>query len=122
MPLSPPFASREFNGEVLLEELDELRHAQVKQQALNDCALAMRDIGGRRAQEASLRIKSLAQNRFSQQPALGSLLTRWSLKLKSDEDVAALVSHFERVAFLSAMISSVMRGQERLSKGPANAV
>lgn len=117
MPLSPPFASREFNGEVLLEELDELRSAQVKQQALNDCAISLREVNGRRASEATLRLKALAQNRFSQQPALGSLLTRWSAKIKSDEDVAALVSHLERLALMSAIMNSVMRAQDRLPKG-----
>jgi hypothetical protein len=117
VPASAPFLSREFNGEILLEELEDLRAGNIKQMSLNDCALALREINGRRASEVQLRLKVLAQNHFSNQPALALLLSRWSAKLKVDDDVAALISHVERLALTNSMVAAVMRGHERLQRG-----
>lgn len=114
---SPPFASRELNGEVLLEELADLRNAQVQQRHLNDCITGLRDLEGVRVSEAAARLKQLASNRFAGQPALASLLVRWAAKLKTEVDVPLLVSHLERLALTSAIVTAMRRGSERLPKG-----
>jgi hypothetical protein len=101
----------------LLEELEDLRAGNITQLALNDCALALREINGRRASEAQLRLKALAQNRFSNQPALALLLSRWAAILKVDDDVAALMSHVERLALTNSIVVAAMRGHERLQRG-----
>jgi hypothetical protein len=113
--VSAPFASREFNGELLLEELDQLRDAQVKQKHLNDCALAMRQMEGLRVSEATLKIRQLASNRFQGQPAIASLLVRWAARLKTEVDIPQLTSHLERLAMTSALIGAMRRGAERLT-------
>src|SRR5262249_40109096 len=95
--LSAPFANREFNGEVLLEELADLRMAHVQQKALNDCALGLKELSGARVSEATARIKQLAAGRFAAQPAMASLLVRWAGRLKAEVDVPLLVGHFERL-------------------------
>lgn len=111
---STPFASRELNGEVLLEELSDLRNAQLHQKHLNDLVLNLRDLQGVRVSEAAQRLKALAQNRFSGTPALASLLVRWSVKLKVEADVPLLVAHFERLAITSAIVASVRRAADQL--------
>lgn len=114
---APPFANRELNGEVLLEELSELRNAQIPQRQLNDCVAGLRDLMGVRASEATTRIKQLATARFAQQPAMASLLVRWAGRLKTDVDVPLLLGHFERLAMVSAAMSALRRASERLPKG-----
>jgi hypothetical protein len=114
---SPPFANRELNGEVLLEELSELRNAQVHQRQLNDCVTGLRELTGVRATEAKERIKQLATARFAQQPAMANLLVRWAGRLKSDVDVPLLLAHFERIALVSASLSALRRASERLPRG-----
>ncbi|MFT3706443.1 MAG: hypothetical protein QM817_02125 [Archangium sp.] len=111
---STPFASRELNGEVLLEELTDLRNAQIHQKHLNDLVVGLRDLEGVRTSEASQRLKQLAANRFSGTPALASLLVRWAAKLKAEADVPLLIAHFERLAITAAIVSSVRRGSESL--------
>jgi hypothetical protein len=115
--VSPPFANRELNGEVLLEELSELRMAQVHQKQLVDCVGALRELAGARASDATQRIKHLATSRFAQQPAMAALLVRWAGRLKSDVDVPLLVGHFERIALVGASVSALRRAAERLPKG-----
>jgi hypothetical protein len=112
--LSPPFASRELNGEVLLDCLDELRGAQVHQQHLTDCVTALRDLRGARVPDAVARLKYLAANRFAAQPALASLLVRWAQKLRGEADVGALVGHLERLALTAAIISALRRAAHQL--------
>ena len=107
--LSAPFASREFNGVVLLEEIDQLRDSQIGQKHLHDCALAMRELDGLRLSEAAQKIRNLASGRFAAQPALASLLVRWAGRLKSELDVPQLVGHFERLALSAALISAIRR-------------
>jgi hypothetical protein len=114
---SAPFASRELNGEVLLEALGDLRQSQVQQRHLDDCALALRDFSGLRGAEAVTRLKHLASNRFAGQPALASLLVRWAAKLKSDADVPLLIGHFERLALTSSLVAVVRRSADGLKKG-----
>ena len=114
---SPPFANRELNGEVLLEEISELRNAQVPQRQLNDCVTALRELMGTRASEATAHIKVLANARFAQHPAMASLLVRWAGRLKTDVDVPLLFGHFERIARVSAAMSALRRTSERLPKG-----
>ncbi len=115
-PVSAALQSRELNGEVLLEELDELRGGAVQQAALIDLAQSARELTGMRLAEAQLWLKAFAQ-RFPAQPALGNFLVRWSQKLKSDYDVPLLVSHLERLALAAVVMSAVRRCSERLPKG-----
>jgi hypothetical protein len=112
-----PFVSREVNGEVLLEELSDLRSAQVLQRQLNDCVQGLRELTGTRAGEAQAHLKQLAAARFAQAPALGSLLLRWAGRLKSDVDVPLLIAHFERLALVSATMGALRRAAERLPRG-----
>lgn len=114
---APPFANRELNGEVLLEELSELRTAQVHHRQLVDCVTGLRELQGVRASEATARIKQLATSRFAQQPAMASLLVRWAGRLKTDVDVPLLVGHFERLAMVGATTNALRRACERLPKG-----
>lgn len=114
---SAPLASREFNGEVLLDCLDELRAAQVQQRHLNDCAAALGGLAGHPVEDAANRLRSIAASRFGTLPALASLLVRWSKKLKSNADVPLLIAHFERLALASAALGAMRRAQERLPRG-----
>ena len=117
--MSPPFAGRELDGETLLEELGALREAQIRQKHLNDCALALRSLSGLSTHEAAAKIRQLASGRFSGQPALASLLVRWSTKLRTELDIPRFTSHIERLALASGLISAMRRGAERLGgKGP----
>lgn len=115
MQVSAPFANREFNGELLLEELEQLRDAQIRQNALNDCAVAVQELDGLRVNEAAVRIRQLAGGRFQGQPALASLLVRWAARLKGEVDVPQLTSHLRRLALTSALIGAMRRGGERLA-------
>ncbi len=114
---SAPFAGRELNGEQLLDELAELRTAQVSPRHLEELARSLRELEGRRAPEAASQLKQLALNRFAAQPALASLLTRWAGRLKADVDVPLLVGHLERLAIVSAVLGAFRKGAERLPKG-----
>lgn len=114
---SAPFVNRELNGEQLLDELSELRNAQIAQKHLEDLARALHELEGRRVAEAVLQLKQLASNRFAGQPAIASLLVRWSAKLKSEVDVGLLVGHLERLALVSALLGAFRRGADRLPKG-----
>ena len=111
---SPPFASRELNGEELLSELRALRESQVRAKHLLDCAAALRGIRGMHVAEAQARIRQVAAGRLQAQPALANLAVRWASKLKVDPDVMQLASHFERLALCAALISAVRRGADRL--------
>lgn len=113
---STPFASRELNGEVLIEELNDLRNAQVPIKLLSELVVGLRDLQGVRVSEAAQRLTHLAANRFSATPALSSLLVRWSKKLKVEPDVPLLVAHFERLAVTAAVVASVRRATESLKK------
>ncbi len=114
---STPFASRELNGEVLLDELGDLRNAQVPQRTLSDLVAGLRDLEGVRVSEAAQRLKQLAANRFSSTPALASLLVRWSAKLKVESDVPSLIAHFERLAITAAIVASMRRAADSLKGG-----
>lgn len=109
--------SRELNGEILLEELADLRQAQVQPKHLHDAVLVLRELEGRRVSEAQTRIKALASNRFQGQPALAGLLVRWSAKLKSEVDVPLLVQHLERLALTAGIVGALRRAQDRLPRG-----
>ncbi len=117
MAASAPFLNRELNGQLLLEELADLRAAQVQQKHLNDCVANLRTLGGRRVSEAAQQLKALASGRFAGQPALASLLVRWSARLKTEFDVSLLVGHLERLALTAAVVAALRRGSDRLPKG-----
>lgn len=112
-PLSAPFATRELNGEVLLEELNDLRDSRVGSQHLIDCALVVRQLRNVRVSEATLRLKQLAGGRFQAQPALAALLMRWASKLKTEADVTAFASHIERLALTAGLLGAIRRAHDR---------
>lgn len=117
--LSAPFADRELNGDVLLDELRDLRQAAVAQKILNECALACREVAGLGHAEAATKLRQLATARFPAAPPLVKLINEWAGKLKGPSDVPELISHFERLALTSALLSAMMRGAGRLNRGPA---
>jgi len=114
---SAPFASREFNGEVLVGELGDLRAAQVQPRHLADCVLAVRELHGATVPEAQALLKRLASNRFAGQPALSVLLVRWAGRLKSPRDVGALADHLKRLAVATVLMPVLRGGTERLRGG-----
>ena len=115
---SAHFAHRELNGEQLLEELQALRDAQVRQKDLEDCARALRTLSGMRVGEASRRIREVATGRFAGQPALASLLVRWAARMRVEAAVGALSVHFPKLAMTGPVIGALRRGGERLVGGP----
>jgi len=106
---STPFASREFNGELLLEELQDLHGVPVRQ--LSELANALDDLMGVRASEATQKLMQLAAGRFAMPPQLSSLIKFNAKKLKVDADVPLLISHFERLAITAAILQSVRRAE-----------
>jgi hypothetical protein len=112
--LSAPFVHREFNGELLLEELRDLRGAGVGLKHLFDCSQAMKELRGLPLADALVRIKQIASGRFQAQPELAGLMVRWSAKLRSERDVTELVLHFQRMAATSALLGAMLRGSGRL--------
>lgn len=117
-PLSAAFAHRELNGEILLEELGELRAEHVRQSQLNDCALMLRRLTGQGAAAAKREAHQLVKTRLSDVPALARLVARWTERLHTDLDVTELVSHIQRLALTSALAGALRRGAERLRAGP----
>lgn len=111
---SAPFLSREFNGEVLIEELNSLRRAHVSLRHLSDCVNCLRQLEGAQASEAAAEMQTLATRRFADQPALGALLSSWAAKLKADIDVSRLASHFERLAVTFAVVGVAKQVADRL--------
>lgn len=114
---SPPFASRELNGEILLDELQRLRLAAVPQRDLNDCAAAVARLGDAPLPEVARRFQALAHQRFGATPEIAGLLVRWAQKVKTPEDLAALRGHLQRLALGSALLNAIYRGAGRLRKG-----
>ncbi len=102
---STPFASREFNGEVLLEDLDDVRGVGPRQ--LHEAAAALRELEGLPVTQAAQRLTTLASSRFADAPSLAALLGRWARKLRADADVSALRGHLERLAVLAALVGVV---------------
>lgn len=113
---SAPFLNRELNGEQLLEELAELRAAQVTDQTLFDCIAALRELEGLPVEEAKSYLKQLVTQRFGGSGTLPQLLLRWAGRLKGEPDVPLLVDHMERLALTSAMVGALKRASERLGK------
>ncbi len=115
--LSPPFASRELNGETLLDELAGLRQSAVPQRHLNDCAVAVRMLRKTPVAEVPQRFRELAQNRFANLPEVAGMLVRWAQQVHSDADLAALCGHIERLALASALLNAIYRSGGRLPGG-----
>lgn len=114
---SAPFSHREFNGETLIEELAALRDGQVRQKHLEECAAALRPLKAAGLTDATTRLRQLAAGRFQKQRALAHLLTTWSVKLRTDADVTALVAHFQQMAIVGALLGALRRPGERLVGG-----
>ncbi|HZN94343.1 MAG TPA: hypothetical protein VFB81_16630 [Myxococcales bacterium] len=118
VPVSPPFAAREFNGDGMLKELQHLRDAVVNQKHLNDCALAVRNLPNKGLLEAMMEIKQLAMARFQGQPELARLLVTWAAQVKGPRDFMELCGHFQRLAISSALLAAMYRGASRLPNAP----
>jgi|CXWL01.1.fsa_nt_gi hypothetical protein len=113
---SAPFLSREFNGEQLLEELGEIRNAQVRNNALFECVAALKELDGLPIGEAVAHLKQLAAGRFGGQGTLPQLLLKWAGRLKAEADLPLLVDHLERLALTAAMVGALKRATERMGK------
>lgn len=105
---SSPFVSREFNGEVLLDELDELRVGQVPQRQLDDCASALHDLRGP-VTKSQVLLRALASEQFMAYPVLAALLRRWASRLKHEADGPLLAAHFKKIALCSALLWAMHR-------------
>lgn len=114
--MSAPFASRELNGDVLLDELADLRLAKVQQKQLNECVAALRPLAKEPVSVAVRRLKHVSSAAQAEHPTLGRLLAQWGNRLKHDGDVAALVGHFERLATVSAVVGALRRSAERIAR------
>ncbi|MBX7116205.1 MAG: hypothetical protein K1X64_17890 [Myxococcaceae bacterium] len=108
--------NRELNGEQLLEELAELRQAQVQTRALFDAAAALKELEGLPVNEAALYLQQLAQERFLSHPVVKTLLLKWAGRLKAEADVPLLVDHLERLVLTAAMVQALRRATERMGK------
>jgi hypothetical protein len=111
-PPSSPFVSRELNGAVLVESLQELRDAQVPSRHLVDLVAGLRALSGARVAEAAVTLRALAQQRFAGQPAVASLLMRWGARLKVEADVPLLIGHLERLAIAFVLIPALRQANE----------
>lgn len=109
--LSAPFAHREFNGEHLFAELEQLRLGGVAQKELTECALSLKRLTKLRAPELVQKLRLLSKERA---PALGTLLKDWASKVNRDEDVPVLLSHLQRLAMVSALLDATRRANSRL--------
>jgi hypothetical protein len=114
---SPAFAHREFNGEVLLDELADLRAARLSQAQLNEVATALRALRDSKPAPATAALRQLAQTRFSRPERLAELLLHWGQRLRTEADVEAVVGHFRRLALTGALLTAVRRGADRLAGG-----
>jgi len=114
--LSAPFASRELNGETLLDELASLRQAAMPQKHLNDCAVAARALRTTPLAEVPFAFQALARERFQAQPEIAGMLVRWAAKVKSEADLEALCLHLQRMALASGLLNAMYRGSGRLPR------
>jgi hypothetical protein len=113
--VSAPFADRELDGTVLLEELANLRNAGVPQRALELCNQALESLSGLSASDAADQLRAVAFSDFPEIPALAQLLVRWATKLKRDEDVLALQGHFRKLALTSALLHGLWQAAVHLN-------
>lgn len=116
-PASPPFVHREFNGEVLLDELAELRGARVRQPELVEIAREIAQLRGRSPAQAASGLAELARGRFASPRELSALLTQWGKKVRSGADVELLAGHFQRLALAGALVSALRSAAEALPGG-----
>lgn len=115
--LSPPLAARELNGQLLLEELMDLREGQVRSALLASCARELKAQRGMDAAAFKKHLLSLADGRFAEQAALAKLLRSWAQRVSGPADVHVLASHFERLALTSALLTALHYGRARLLGG-----
>jgi hypothetical protein len=115
--LSGPFAARELNGEMLLQEATTLRDRGVSADALGACALGLARAGPQQARELVDAVGHLAATSSRCPAPLARLMEGWATKVKSEEDVVAYVDHFLRLARVFALIPALLQSSERLAKG-----
>ncbi len=98
---SSAFLGREFNGEVLVQELEDLQLLPAR--TLSELAASMSMLSQLALPQAQARLTQLAQG---QSPALANLLKQYAKRVKHDADVVQLVSHFQRLAVTAALASA----------------
>lgn len=114
---SPAFADREFNGTVLVQEIEELSSSGVPPEQISECGQDLQGLLGLPPQEASARIHALAKTRASTHPALAALLSRWAPRIKMHVDLPLLISHFNRLAMAMAALPALRAAAGRLPNG-----
>jgi hypothetical protein len=112
--LSAPFVNRELNGELLIEELADLRTGMVQERTLVDCAQCVSELVALGVEEARRELRTLSRERFAHAPALATLMTQWAGRLRLAPDVPKLVGHFERLSTTLLLLSALKRGAPRL--------
>lgn len=113
--LSPAFADRELNGEVLLGELTALRKSLVPQKTLNALAQEARRFPRLSPAYVVDEVRTLAERRFSTFPALADLLREWAPRIRTGPDILAFVQHLERLALTSAVLTGMGHVARRLA-------
>jgi hypothetical protein len=120
-PPTPPLqvqvrtaADPEYQGALLLEELRELQAANVPVNYLLGCARMMNDLRSLSAPEVMRRLEAVARERLTAFPALVVVLARHANGVKSDTDLPAFTSHFERLAQLAALVPAMSHASQRL--------
>ncbi len=116
--LSPPFAHRELNGELLVAELRQLRAAQVPVGELHRLATALGRISGLSVAEAAASVRQLQRELLGPHSPLSALLRDHAGKLRAEGDPAALAGHFSRLANAAAALEGMRRASAALAAAP----
>ncbi len=111
---SAPFRNREFNGDLLLSELAQLRSSSVSQSTLSATSKTLTTFRDLQAADAARYILRLAEGLDPTEVALARLLKEWARKLKAKPDVVLLAAHFEKLALTSSLLSSLRGLQSTL--------
>jgi hypothetical protein len=114
---SPPFADREFNGTVLVQEVEELLLAGVPAEQIWECGQDLQALLGVPASEASTKVQALAKTRTATHPMLVALLTRWAPRIRIQVDLPLFISHFNRLAMAMAALPALRAAAGRLPNG-----
>jgi hypothetical protein len=111
--LSAPFAARELNGEMLLEEVATLRGRGVPQSALEYCAASLARSAGAGAAQVPDTVQQIASSGGRCPSPLAHLVAAWARKVRTDDDAVALADHFSRVARVAALLPALVQASER---------
>jgi hypothetical protein len=110
--LSAPFAARELNGEMLLEEVATLRERSVPQTALEYCAASLARTATHGAAEVPDTVQQLVSSGARCPSPLAHLVAAWARKVRTDDDALALADHFSRLARVAALLPALVQASE----------